>query len=658
MCGVAGFWTQETVDPTKILSNMGNAIRYRGPDDAGYLWNPSDGLGFVHRRLAILDLSQEGHQPMFSKSKRFVIVFNGEVYNYEEIRRRLPEQSWRGHSDTEVILEAVESWGLDAALHEFVGMFAFALWDCARKELHIVRDRLGIKPLYYHCDGRRMVFASELKALCRYPGIPEDIDRNALALYMRHNYVPAPHSILKGTNKLGPGSIATWKSCNSFPEVRTFWSARKTVEAAARNPLQGSEHELLLGLEDCLRESVRLRMLSDVPLGGFLSGGIDSSVVVSLMQAISGNKVKTFTIGFEEDGFDEAKHASRVAKHLGTEHHEIYITEEEALRTVPRLANMFDEPFGDSSQLPTYLVCQMARQHVTVALSGDGGDELFCGYNRYLWTDAVWKSIRRTPAAFRFLAAGAIRSVPPQIYNRFSSLVSSGLPSRYRYSDVGNKLYKIADLIGSRDQAEIYMRTLTHWRPSEVVPNSCEPETVPNNPDGWPQLSRFEEQVMYVDLVSYLPDDILTKVDRASMAVSLEARVPLLDHRVVEYVWRMPFKYKLRDNVTKWALRKLLARYVPPSLTERPKMGFGIPLQHWLRGALREWAEDLLSERSLKEDDLFDVHQIRRRWSDHVRGHRDNHYLLWDVIMFIAWKRAMNERSTRTPEQVCVVGDN
>lgn len=641
MCGIAGFWQtkRQAEIPAEILLRMGTALKHRGPDDSGVFYDDSTGMGLVHRRLSILDLSPAGHQPMASHSGRYLIIFNGEVYNFEEIRKELGSgHVWRGHSDTEVMLEAFECWGVEAAVRRFIGMFAFALWDRSEQKLYLVRDRLGIKPLYYGWVEGQFVFASELKAIRQYPGFQAQIDRDVLALYMRHNYVPTPHCIYQGISKLNAGCILALGGPQEQPVVSQYWSATDVAKEGLREPVDGTETEIIEQLECKLAEAVKLRMIADVPLGAFLSGGIDSSMVVALMQSQSTRPVKTFTIGFHEDAYNEANHAKGIATHLGTDHTELYVTPQEALNVVPLLPAMYDEPFADVSQIPTYLVSKLARQSVTVSLSGDGGDELFGGYGRYFLMKRVWNSMSLFPKPVRQAVSRMISSVPPKTIDKMYKVVSPLMPRNRRSFPTGDKAHKLAGLLSAESQERIYMHALTHWEnPAAVVNGACEPETVRRFVHEAQWLPSMEEIMMLTDTVHYLPDDILTKVDRASMAVSLEARVPILDHRVVEFAWKLPMRYKVRDGKGKWALRQVLYKYVPAAMIERPKMGFGVPIDSWLRGELRGWAEDLLSVGSLERHGLFNIKAIRTKWQEHLSGGRNWQYLLWDVLVFQDW---------------------
>ncbi|HEV1995570.1 MAG TPA: asparagine synthase (glutamine-hydrolyzing) [Candidatus Acidoferrum sp.] len=640
MCGIAGFWQSKRgpEHPLETLNRMGAALVHRGPDDSGTFHDGSTGIGLAFRRLSILDLSPEGHQPMFSCSGRYVIVFNGEVYNFQEIRAELGTRLWRGHSDTEVMLEAFERWGVDCAVRRFVGMFAFALWDRQERRLYLVRDRLGIKPLYYGGIGGDFVFASELKAIRQYPEFSPTIDRNSLALYMRHSYVPAPHSIYVGLQKLQPGCVLTLSEAGEAPVLQPFWSASDVARESLQSPFEGSDAEAVELLHQKLLEAVRLRMIADVPLGAFLSGGIDSSTVVALMQAQSNRPVKTFTIGFHEEGYNEARDARRVAEHLGTDHTELYLTPRDALDVVPLLPAMYDEPFADSSQIPTYLISKLARGAVTVSLSGDGGDELFGGYNRYLLNKRIWNSVGRLPKPFRTAIAGLIRAVPPATLDHALRLLRPLLPRSMRMSAQGDKAHKFAGLLSATSPEELYSRMLSHWQyPSKIVLNSHVANRIVASVASSAWLPSMEEVMMLTDLLDYLPGDILTKVDRASMAVSLEARVPLLDHRVVEFAWKLPLHFKIRNGTGKWILREVLYKYVPAERVERPKMGFGVPIDSWLRGPLRNWAEDLLSSTSLTQHGLLNPDIVREKWREHLSGAGNWQYSLWNVLVFQEW---------------------
>ena len=656
MCGIAGIFSRQGEEWKTVVSAMVQAIRYRGPDDSGVWCDHSAGVTLGHARLSILDLSPEGHQPMASGSGRYVISYNGEIYNFTELRSELEAAGakFRGHSDTEVMLAAFEEWGLERAVRRFVGMFAFALWDRERRTLTLVRDRVGIKPLYFGWAGKTFLFGSELKALRAYKGFHAEIDRGALASFMRVGYVPAPLSIYKHVYKLSAGcvltvgarelettegfspdpdaSYATWKP------VR-YWSAKEYAEAGCAFPFKKSEAEAVEQLDGLLRNAVGLRMTADVPVGAFLSGGIDSSLVVALMQAQSSRPIRTFTVGFHEAEYNEAIYARKVAEHIGTDHTELYISPEQARAVIPRLPAMYDEPFADSSQIPTFLVSELARRHVTVGLSGDGGDELFAGYNRYFWGRRLWRYLDLMPPSIRCGLAGGITSLSPAAWTNFFERFGWFFPV---VAKPGDKFHKLAALLALPDPDTMYLGMISLWKdPAEIVVQGVEPLTPLTDRANWATLQDFTMRMMYLDLITYLPDDILTKVDRASMAVGLEARVPLLDHRVVEFAWRLPLSFKIRqEGQGKWLLRRVLDRYVPRQLIERPKMGFGVPLDVWLRGPLREWAEELLDEQQLHREGYLHPAGIRGKWAEHLSGKRNWQYPLWNVLMFQAWLRS------------------
>jgi asparagine synthase (glutamine-hydrolysing) len=655
MCGITGFLSTALKyghdDLKAIVATMANTLHHRGPDDNGIWVDAHAGIALGHVRLSILDLSSEGHQPMFSGNERFVIVFNGEIYNFSDIRRELEAGGnpilitlkWRGHSDTEVMLAAFEKWGVEAAVRRFVGMFAFGLWDRQERTLYLVRDRLGEKPLYYGWMGNTFLFSSELKALRAHPDFRGEVDRNVLALFLRHNYVPAPYSIYKGIHKLLPGTILKIPS-GSITQNRSlvpepYWSVREAAENGVAHPFKGTEAEAVRHLDTLLRETVRHQMVADVPLGAFLSGGVDSSTIVALMQAQSSRPIRTFTIGFHERGYNEAEHAGAVACHLGTEHTELYLTSKEAMSVIPQLPILYDEPFSDSSQVPTFLISQLTRRHVTVSLSGDGGDELFGGYNRYFWASSIWKTIGWLPRGTRRVVASAMMTVRPEGWERLFTVFSPFIPKNVRQRLVGDKMYKLAEILTTDDAESLYFALVSHWKhPATIVPGANEPITTLTDHDKWAEFSDFTSRMMYLDAMTYLPDDIMVKVDRASMGVSLESRAPYLDHRVVEFAWQLPAHMKIRGQQGKWLLRQVLYQYVPKELIERPKMGFGVPIDSWLRGPLREWSEDLLEEKRLRAEGFFDPGPIREKWTEHLSGERDWQYYLWDILMFQAWK--------------------
>ena len=685
MCGFVGFLggvaSPGDQREEALLKRMANTITHRGPDDVGDWCDVVQRIGFAHRRLSIVDLSPAGHQPMHSPSGRYVMVFNGEIYNHLNLRRELkipprpplkkgrefprpntdrtttqstkPSSGqvagylpkgegmhfrWRGHSDTETMLAGFEAWGIQNTVERAIGMFAIAVWDRQSCTLTLVRDRIGEKPLYYGWQGDAFLFGSELKALRAHPAFEGKIDRGALGLYMRHNHIPAPYSIYQGIAKLEPGCLLTMSLQQPEPKILTYWSGVQLAVSGVVNAFAGNVEQAVNELEVLLKDAVRQQMMADVPLGAFLSGGVDSSTVVALMQAQSSRPVKTFTIGFNDHGYNEAVHAKAVATHLGTEHAELYVTAEQAMAVIPRLPSLYDEPFSDSSQIPTFLVSQLAREHVTVSLSGDAGDELFCGYNRYQMTANLWRKLAAVPLPLRKLAARWLTSISPQSWDRLASALAGLMPRSARLANVGDKLHKGAGVLSSQSAHALYLGLVTHWHdPAAVVIGGHEPPTLLTG--NLPALNGLDDvqRMMALDMLTYLPDDILTKVDRAAMGVSLETRVPFLDHRVVEFAWSMPQSMKLRDGQTKWALRQVLYRHVPKALIERPKMGFGVPIDSWLRGPLREWAEDLIDEARLRREGYFYPLPIRQKWAEHLSGKRNWAYHLWDVLMFQAW---------------------
>jgi len=650
MCGFAGFFdvgARRTAEEGECLvTTMANRLVHRGPDDLGVWVDAVAGLALGHRRLSIIDLSAGGHQPMVSACGRYVITYNGEIYNFRELRHEVEVDAgfsnWRSQSDTEVMLAAISLWGVEKALQRFIGMFAFALWDREQRKLYLARDRMGEKPLYYGWVGGALVFGSELKALKVFPGWTGSLDRGAMALFLRHNYVPAPYSIYQNIFKLPPASMLEFKSDDvahrNVPPLCQYWSLRRVAEAGLAQGYGGNAADAVDELENLLSEAIAGQMVSDVPLGAFLSGGIDSSTVVALMQAQSPRPVKTFTIGFHEASYNEAECAKAVAKHLGTEHTELYVTAREAMDVIPLLPKLYDEPFADSSQIPTYLVSRLARQHVTVSLSGDGGDELFAGYNRYVWGRSIWRQIGWVPRPLRHVMAMVATAASPSSLDRVFHAISPLLPRKIRYANPGDKIHKLAEILAAERPEALYLGLVSHWKhPDRVVRGGVEPATVLTDPAQWANLPDFVQRMMYLDALSYLPDDILAKVDRASMGVSLESRIPFLDKRVIEFSWRIPSGWNTRDGQGKWLLRQVLYRHVPKALVERPKMGFGVPIDVWLRGPLREWAEDLLAERKLREQEFFEVEPIRQKWAEHLSGRRNWQYYLWDVLMFQAW---------------------
>jgi asparagine synthase (glutamine-hydrolysing) len=621
---------------------MADRLVSRGPDDRGHWADDAAGIALGHRRLSVVDLSAAGHQPMLSHDGRFVVAYNGELYNTGELRAQLEREAgitaWRGHSDTEVLLEAIAAWGVEQALRRTVGMFALALWDRRQQRLTLARDRIGEKPLYYGAFGGALLFGSELKALTAHPAWRGEVDRDALVLYARHGYVPAPYSIYRGVAKLAPGCLAEFAAGSTAARVRPYWSALQAALAGIASPRTEPEPVLVDELDALLRQAVRGQMVADVPLGAFLSGGIDSSTVVALMQAQSGRPINTFTIGFDEAEYNEATHAKAVAQHLGTHHTELYVTPEQARGVIPKLPQIYCEPFADASQIPTFLVCELARRHVTVALSGDAGDELFGGYNRYLLAQRIWGGLSAVPLPLRRLGVRALLAVPTTGWDRALSALRLALPRQLRVPNPGDKVHKLAAVLAQEDLDGVYRRLVSQWpSPGAMVPGGVAPPTPLLNPAGLEGLKTPLQRMTYLDMVGYLPDDILVKVDRAAMAVSLETRVPLLDHRVVEFAWHVPAQHKVRDGRGKHLLRRVLERYVPRSLFDRPKMGFGVPIDQWLRGPLREWAAHLLDPAVLRRQGYFAVEPIEKAWAEHLHGSRSHQYPLWVVLMFQGW---------------------
>ncbi len=577
---------------------------------------------------------------MSSAGGRYQIVFNGEIYNHLQIRHDIESRGdrpfWRGHSDTETLLAAIEIWGLQGALQRSVGMFALALWDRERRQLLLARDRIGEKPLYYGRSGHAFLFGSELKALQAHPAFRAEVDRDCLALYLRHCYVPEPYSIFQGIHRLSPGTTLAVDARGCCDQPVSYWSAATVTDIAARERFAGTDLQAADALDGLLSEAVGMQMLADVPLGAFLSGGIDSSLIVALMQKQSSRKVRTFTIGFTEAAYDESGHARAVAHHLGTEHTELVVTPAEAMEVIPRLSSIYDEPFADSSQIPTFLVSRMARQHVTVALSGDAGDELFGGYHRYAFAKRLWR-VMNYQKPIRRLTARSIHALSPDTWTRIYGFAKGLVPSRWRVDHMGAKLHRFADM-SDCSRSELYRMLVSHWpAPADLVRGAVEPSTPLTELMADPGNRSFEECMMYWDLMTYLPGDILVKVDRAAMAVSLETRVPMLDHRVIEFAWSLPLAMRVRAGEGKWLLKQLLSRYVPRALTDRPKTGFGIPIDSWLRGPLRDWAEVLLDESRLQNEGFFNPTPIRQKWSEHLGGRRNWAYWLWDILMFQAW---------------------
>jgi len=643
-------------DDQYVLEKMNNRLSHRGPDAEGYWTDLEAGILLGHKRLAIIDLSEAGAQPMVSRSGRYILAYNGEVYNFAELRRELEGLGipFRGHSDTEVILSSIEQWGLEAAVQRFNGMFAFALWDRKDRMLSLVRDRMGIKPVFYsYLKDGGIVFGSELKALKAHQQFDSTVRKDVLPLYLRYNYIPDPWTIYAGTFKLQPGRILVLSMADvaaGFDEKipacsKVYWDAREVAHQGMKSPVCTNDVEALEGLEDVLGRAVSDRLVSDVPLGAFLSGGVDSSTVVALMRETASGTVKTFSIGFSEGQYNEAPHARKVARHLETDHTELLVTPDEAMRVIPLLPEMYDEPYSDYSNIPTFLVSKLARQSVTVSLSGDGGDELFGGYNRHMILPRLWKQLDGIPVSLRRAAARMILMKSPDGWDRIGKLFGAG---RGRVpADIGYKLHKLSDSLSSRSAAELYHRLISEWKnPNEVLFHSDKgkqaggsgcaiPEIIAHSV--WDEFPGLSEISMFLDQTHYLPDDILTKIDRASMAVSLEARVPILDHRVVQFAWSLPLELKISNGTGKRPLRNILYKRVPKELIERPKQGFTVPIGPWLQGALKTWAGELIDPIRIEKEGFFNTETVAQLWDEHQAGRRNHDSRLWPLLMFQAW---------------------
>lgn len=638
MCGIAGLW-QAGASPclAEVAGRMAEQLAHRGPDDAGVWRDDAAGLALSHRRLSIIDLSPAGYQPMISPCERYALVFNGEIYNHQELRAKLDREGgafeWRGHSDTETLLAALRFWGVDAALGQLNGMFAFALWDRKEQSLFLVRDRMGEKPLYYGSNNGAFLFASELKAFSAYPQWRADIDPQAVGLYLRHRCIPAPWSIYRGIYKVPPAHyVVIREQGRNFDGPHCYWNLR---EAPVEDNAFADDRTLIDELDRLLRDSVRQRMIADVPLGAFLSGGVDSSTIVALMQAQSTERVRTFSIGFREDRFDEARHARAIADHLGTEHAECYVEAQDALDLIPDLPRIWDEPFSDPAQVPTYIVSRLAREHVKVSLTGDGGDEMFLGYAHHHMALQFHRLSRHLPYPARLLAGALLGRLPIGGINRLGRRLRGSL----RHEARGDRLHKLADMLRGRDGREFYERIITLWGWPDAIGVNVELERGRPHSRHAARLTDQElARVMtLIELGSQLPNQYLVKTDRASMANGLEVRVPLIDHRIAEFSARLPLRSKYRSGQGKWLLRQVLHRYVPRSLVDRPKQGFILPIEHWLRGPLRDWAESLLDERRLDDEGFFNPRLIRDIWDSHLCGHSRQQQYLWTILMFQAW---------------------
>lgn len=647
MCGITGYVSPEGVHTTDVVARMSSALGLRGPDDAGEWIDGAAGIALGHRRLAIVDLSPSGRQPMASHSGRYVIVFNGEIYNHRTLRARLETDrqapAWHGHADTETLLAAIEVWGLEEALAAANGMFAFALWDRQERTLTLARDRFGEKPLYYGFSGGVFLFGSELKALMQHPQWRGKLNADALEGYLRFGCVGGEQCIFQGIRKLPPGTLLRLRrqdvAAGVLPDAESWWSAERVARDAIQADQLATPDAAIGAVEESLGASVAARMVADVPLGAFLSGGIDSSLIVALMQQRASRPVQTFSVGFDDARYDESGHAAAVAAHLGTEHTTLEATSQMALDLVPRLPELYDEPFADSSQLPTALICQLIRQHVTVALSGDGGDELFGGYNRHVWVPRLWRKLRYLPRPARRALAVTLKAIPSHAYDQLMRRLGRALPSRLRLRTFGEKVHKLAAALGSESERDLFARVAcmnpdsaallrdgSQQRPSDAIHSA---------------LTGFQgvEWMLLMDTLHYMVDDVLVKVDRASMASSLEVRVPFLDPEVFDTAWRIPAALKLQEGQGKWVLRQLLYQHVPQSLIDRPKMGFAIPLDDWLRGPLKEWADDLLSSASLGDLPMLNGKSVRALWQAHQKGQGHYAQQLWTVLQLVAWQR-------------------
>jgi len=651
MCGVTGFLGGEKSynlnDSSPIINSMLNKIHHRGPDDHGYWSDSNKGVNLGHKRLSIVDLSQTGHQPMHSISKRYVVVFNGEIYNHIKLRQNLIKENkssnWIGTSDTETLLAGFDAWGIEKTIAKCIGMFSLAIWDKANKTLNLIVDRIGEKPLYYGWQGRgktkTFLFGSELKALKEHPAFEKNINRDSLSLLMRHSYISHPNSIWKGIHKLEPGTILTISLNSSEPKLTKYWSADQVIKNRKLTNNHLSEEEAVNQLDKLLQNIISKQMLADVPVGAFLSGGVDSSIIAALMQAQSTSKIKTFTIGFNEDKQNEAHYAKKIADHLGTNHTELILSAADAKNIIPMIPSIYDEPFADSSQIPTYLVSKLARNDVKVALTGDGADEILCGYNRYRVSNKLWSKYNKIPYCLRKVGSQTISTIPAGVLNSLHKV----FPMKNKSNNFSDRVFKGGRLLKAKNIDQFYLEFISYWNdPEALVINSKEPKTILNsNHEGTHKMSNIE-RMMYLDLLSYLPGDILTKVDRASMAVSLETRLPYMDHRLIEYAWSLPNEYKYKNGQTKWVLKEVLNKYIPKKLYDRPKQGFGIPINEWLKGSLREWAEELLNEQKLKEQGYFDVKKIREKWIQHQSGKSNWQHQIWNILMFQSWLEENN----------------
>jgi asparagine synthase (glutamine-hydrolysing) len=643
MCGIAGIFNRDlNRDSWKHqLESMGNALNHRGPDSGGVWFEPEQSIGFAHRRLSILDLSPDGHQPMHSHSKRFTITYNGEIYNFEELKDELHHKenvAFKSTSDTEVLLSAIECWGIEKTLHKISGMFAFALWDNKTQNLTLARDHAGIKPLYYGWHNNNFYFSSELSALKTLSDFNPTISRTSIASFIRYSYIPCPQSIFEDIYKLAPGSYSTFSPHkNEKPKVKYHWNSEAKIKNGVRNYFSGTQDEAIELLDQKLTNSVKRHMVSDVPLGAFLSGGVDSSLVVALMQKISNDPIKTFTIGFNEKNYNEANHAKVISNHLGTNHTEVYLNAKDVMDKIPHILSFCDEPFADSSQIPTWFISHITRKHVTVSMSGDGGDELFAGYVRYFWAEKLWKIINTFPSPTKKLLSWVLLNSNPDSLDKLYKLLSFVVPSKYKVEHFSQKCIRLAKIMQSTEPKVLYHYLVSQeFFPEHMVLN-CKPK-YPIDQIQWEADISFAENMMLTDFLTYLPDDILTKVDRASMSVGLEARVPLLDKEVLEFAWSLPLSMKKNESGGKDTLKKVLYKYIPRQLMERPKMGFGVPIGTWLKGPMREWAESHINETNIRNDGFLNADLINKKWKHHLNSKSNQHeYYLWNIIVFQNW---------------------
>ena len=643
MCGITGFISFElnNIIFKESINNMANKLINRGPDDQGIWCDPNLGIAMAHRRLSIVDVSTAGHQPIFSGCERFCMTFNGEIYNHHDLRLALPESiNWRGHSDSETLINAISFWGLKKTLKEIVGMFAFVIWDRYKKKLIMVRDRLGEKPLYYGYVGKNLVFASELKAIEVFPNFKKRINRKSLEMYLKFGYIPAPYSIYENIYKLLPGNFIEFSlediNSKNTPKSSKYWSFESIAEVQQSNTYLSSDNESIDYLENLLKNTISGQLLGDVPIGAFLSGGIDSSSVVGIMQNQSSNPVNTFTVGFDEFGYDESKIAKEISSYFGTNHKDFILSPNDALDIIPKLHDIYDEPFSDVSQIPTFFLSKFASEHVKVCLSGDGGDESFCGYYRHIAGPKIWRTLRYIPFPLRRIIVKFIQIFPISSWDSFYYYCETFLPKYLRINSPGLKLQKLSELINTNSLFELYLSLISSWQsPENIILNSNSIET--NYPFKNLKLNDYHHELMYMDSINYLPNDILVKLDRAAMASSLETRLPFLDHRLIEFSWRIPLGMKLRNKKSKWLLRQVLKRYLPENLIDRPKAGFSVPIAGWLRGPLKSWAENLMDDKLIESQGYFSVIPIKKKWQEHLSGKQDWSQQLWTILIFQSW---------------------